>query len=60
MKEITEVSFELTRETRDYYIFNVIVEEKHPVMHPAKIYLRKDLFKKKPKIIQIKVNEGGK
>ena len=59
MKEITEINYELTGETRGYYIFNVMVEEEHPTMHPRKIYLKKDLFKKKPNIIQVTVTEKG-
>lgn len=57
MKKIVEISFEQAGETRGYYIFNVMVEEDHPTMHPKKIYLKKELFKKKPKIIQVTITE---
>ena len=58
MKNIVEVYLEHSGETRKYYIFASIKED-NPPMFPQKIYLRKDLFAKKPKYVYITVNEKG-
>ena len=56
MKNILETNLEKIGETRGYYIFSIIVEEKNPPMFPKKIYVKKELFTKEPKFVQMAIN----
>ena len=56
MKNVLEITLEKTGETRGYYLFSIIVDEKNPPMFPKKIYVKKELFTKEPKFVQMAIN----
>ena len=59
MEMILEQKFEFSGETKNMYTFNQAADpSQRPVMFPNKIYLTKELFKKKPAAVVVKIEEN--